>query len=177
MSKIDITSKEVPDLYQIKYREIGADDKSDWKYGIVDQYSDEANKCWGKRILLVEDAITPDIWRISLKDWEVVAIESDYPNEYDKFVDSSFKLAYRQSQEAAKEGTLPYRMIRMGVGDGYAFYVVTKENAKTCNIEWRGFSADRWVDRALGYGGVFPKKMIKNLVEGVSLFGSTKEYV
>jgi hypothetical protein len=50
------------------------------------------------------------------------------------------------------------------VGDGYAFYLVTKVNPRTCDVEWRGFSPDRWTDQVLGYGGRFPRERIEPLV-------------
>lgn len=164
MSKINIESKNVPDLYQVKCREKGT--TNPWCYGIVDQYSKEAKKTWKVNgNIIVEDAITSDRHQLSLKIWEIVPIEFGRPgaNEYDEFVNAQFDKTYNASLKVKKG--LVGKMIKMGVGDGHAFYVVTKETAKTATIDWRGFSMDRWVDRVLRWGGTFPKKMIANLVD------------
>jgi len=158
---------EIPDWYQLKYRI--KDTNENWRYGVLDRYSDEAKKAWKKnRYLIIEDAITPATYKINLTEFEVTPIEIDIgkgyeKNEYNKFVEKSHSEAEKISQKVKKG--LTGKMIRMGVGDGYAYYIIVNETPRTVKLEWRGFSADRWVDRMLGYGGNFSKKMIKNLVQ------------
>jgi hypothetical protein len=50
------------------------------------------------------------------------------------------------------------------VGDGYAYYVVRKVNKKTVDIEWRGYSLDRWVDFRFSIGGREKRDVIEALV-------------
>lgn len=58
------------------------------------------------------------------------------------------------------------QMFAVGVADGSAYYVVTKVNPKTCDVEWRGFCPDRWVDQVLGYGCRQPRQQIERLILG-----------
>jgi hypothetical protein len=164
--------KEIPDLYQVKYR--AREDAKEkwgymypeqrkWKFGIVDKYSKEAEKEWKKGNLIIEDAITGQRWAIQTSLFEIWDIPISFSaDEYHKFVEGEFQKALKTAKKA--KGMVG-KMLRMGVGDGYAFYIVTKETSKNATIEWRGFGGDRYVDQFLGGGGTFPKSRIVNLVD------------
>ena len=49
-----------------------------------------------------------------------------------------------------------HHQFSIGVADGSANYVVVKVNKKTCDVEWRGWCADRYYDHHFGSGGRFP---------------------
>lgn len=172
---IDTNSKNIPDLYQIKYRtkikgaffpDFPERDLSKWQFGIVDRYSKEAIKLWKKeKALIVEDAILPRDFIIGTSQFEIVDIPLTLRNygegEYQKFVDAEFKKAIKE-HNASK--SWKGKMFSIGVGDGYAYYVITKEGKGKATIEWRGFSADRYHDQVLSGGGSFAINQIKHLI-------------
>jgi hypothetical protein len=84
-----------------------------------------------------------------------------YVDEWHQYVDNEFEKARKNAPDEFGVGS----MLSLGVGDGQAWYVVTKVNKKTCQIEWRGFGYDRYVDQFLGYGGRFDVDRIKPLVQ------------
>jgi hypothetical protein len=159
----------IPSLYQIKYR---LNNNGKWRYGIVERFDEEAKKQWeARRLLLVSDAIIPIAYWVEYDNSEIVEVPSD---EFYNYLQNQHQKAIEKSD---KSNTLKNKMFSIGVGDGYAYYVVVKENKKTAKIEWRGFCPDRWCDAFLGYGGTFDKKRIANLVqatEGIrSLFSKS----
>jgi len=137
--------------YQVKFQFEG-----ETKYGIVKHdWNNEAPE----GALLIEDAVTPDRYIVA-DDENVVDIPHDVDdilnggNEVDKFVKAAFDKAYEASKELP-DGLVVGKLFSIGVGDGQAWYLVTKVNKKTCHIEWRGFCPDRWTDRHFGQGGKF----------------------
>ena len=149
--------KDMPDYYRVKYRLHGTDE---WRYGIQERYTDEAENLWKKKgNLIIEDAITPKRYEINPKQCEIVPLEFKFgeDDEYDNFTTAEFEQAQKTSNKAKG---LVGKLFDMPVADGMAWYVVTAETARTATVEWRGFCLDRWVDRTYGYGGKFPKKMI-----------------
>jgi hypothetical protein len=84
----------------------------------------------------------------------LVDIDLTKDNEYDRFVEAELKKAEAKSAECGGQ-LKPGAMFCSPRGDGCAFYVVTAVGARTCKIEWRGFSVDHWVDPMFGYGGSF----------------------
>lgn len=168
-------ANEIPDLYQVKYRRNGS---RKWRYGIVNRYSDDALKEWNnRRLLLVEDAVLPIAEWVDFDNSEIVEISLlSYPNEFDAYVEKELEKAQEKSDAATG---LKDKMFAVGVADGSAYYVVTKENKKTVKIEWRGFCPDRWTDHFFGYGGSFDKNRIASMIkrnEGLrELFSEGKE--
>ena len=139
--------------------------KGDLRFGIVEEWSDEAKKAKLAGELLIEDAVLPARYRVK-DDSNVVDIEMDMGHynhqtqqweggdEYSQYVHTEEKKAQDVS-DALPEGVHVGKMFQVGVGDGYAYYVVTKVMRTNCQVEWRGFSGDRYVDRMFGYGGTF----------------------
>jgi hypothetical protein len=83
-----------------------------------------------------------------------------FVDEYNQHIDNEFKKATENAPSTFGVGSL----FSTVVGDGRAFYVVTKVNKKTCEIEWRNYGADNYVDQILGYGGKFDIERIQPLV-------------
>lgn len=145
--------------------------KDETRYGIVEEYSKEAKEAKKNGQSIVEDAITPRRYVLESKDLIEVPFSPPIWNkeheeflcgEYDEYVASEFKKALKISNELDNIGI--GSLIMVPVADGWASYVVTKVNKKTCKIEWRGFSMDRWVDMMFGYGGTFDINLIEKIV-------------
>jgi len=75
-------------------------------------------------------------------------------NEYDKHVYDEIKKAEKLS-DSLPDGVHVGSLFQISVADGYAHYVVTKVNKKTCKVEWRGFGGDRYTDHHFEWGGTF----------------------
>jgi hypothetical protein len=156
---------DVPNLYRVKYRRGG----SNWKFGIVyySPWEEQDKKAWEEhKALWVEDAVIPKgEWVYYEKD-EIIPIEfghwdPDNPDEFDAYVQKEYEKAKEKADKA--EG-LVGKMFNVSVADGYATYVVVKENKKTVKVEWRGYNADRYTDAMMQSGGTFPKDRIEELV-------------
>jgi hypothetical protein len=159
--------KTMPDRYQVRFK-WGAETK----YGEVDSFSDEAKP--GE--LIINDATTAQRYRVK-DDNNVVDIPLDWSNrkynpktggmeggsEYDQHVDAEYKKAKNVSA-AAGPGVKVGKLFSTPVGDGCAFYIVTKVNKKTCKVEWRSFQGDRYIDRHFGYGATVPISQVETFI-------------
>jgi hypothetical protein len=163
------TKKNMPDYYMVKYSD--KNNPKNINYGIQDRFHKQAEKVWVKEnALLIEDAISGQIWKIHLELFNIKPIEfGDYDceagcsnDEYSRFINKVFKAAHKKSESL--KGFKVGKLIRLGVGDGLAFYEVTKVKGKNCRVEWRGFGGDRYFDQVLGGGGDFPKHVIERLI-------------
>ena len=154
--------------YQVKFKWNGKT-----LYGIVETYSDEAKAAAKKGNLIINDAVLPVYYEVK-DDKDVVDIDSEYPSEVDKYVDNALREAIDLSNSL--EGVKVGKLFSIGVGDGYAWYIITidfsqnwycinKVNRKTCVVEWRGFCADRWHDHHFQGGGTFPISEIERYVK------------
>jgi hypothetical protein len=158
----------VPDMYQLKWRfknQEGIDKKSKgWHYGIQVRFDKQADKLWkAKGWLTISDCLLPRTYMIDSKDTEIVEIErtdGKWHTELDSFVEAEHKKALEVSNKA--KGMVG-KVLRLGVGDGYAWYTVVKETGRKVKVEWRGFCPDRWTDQILGWGGTFDTSTIKPL--------------
>lgn len=74
-----------------------------------------------------------------------------WSDEYSQHVDAEFKKAQKLS-DGLPPGVHKGTLFSIGVADGYAWYVVTKVNKKTCDVEWRGFCPDHYRDHYFGLG-------------------------
>lgn len=136
----------IPELYQVKWFQ------GFWRYGIVERWSEESIRYYedeGK--VIVGDAITPAQHVISVDALVPIAMTYRPPDEYTEFVEEQYLIAKGRS-DSLPEGLHVGKLFRVPKGDGYAYYVVTKVNKKTVDVEWRGYSLDQWVDDRLGYG-------------------------
>lgn len=71
------------------------------------------------------------------------------------------------ASHALPKGLVVGKLFRLPVGDGYAYYQIEKINKTTVRVKWRpDLDPDEWMDRVLGDGGSFPKKIIEPIIEG-----------
>lgn len=152
------TNTPIPDLYQVKWF-VGF-----WRYGIVDRWSAESIQYYDdEQSVIVNDAITPARQVVKVADLVPLAATYEPKDEYTAFVEEAYQIAKGRS-DSLPEGLHPGKLFRVPKGDGYAWYVVTKVNKKTVDIEWRGHSLDRWVDDRFGYGGREKREIIEMFV-------------
>lgn len=74
-----------------------------------------------------------------------------WSDEYNQYIDAEFEKAQKIS-DSLPPGVQKGALFSIGVADGMAWYVVTKVNKKTCDVEWRGFCADHYRDHYFGLG-------------------------
>lgn len=148
----------IPDLYQVKWFQGG------WHYGIVDRWGDASIQYYEDgRQVIVNDAIKPTRCVVNVDALTDIPARFDPADEYTQYVEEQFQIAKGRS-DSLPEGLHPGKLFRVPKGDGYAWYVVTKVNKKTVDIEWRGYSLDRWVDDRFGYGGREKRETIEMFV-------------
>lgn len=138
----------IPDMYQVKWYHGGK-----WKYGIVDRFSPASVQYYndGQQVI-VDDAITTERYVLNVDALTDIPMTWNPKDEYTQYVEEQHLIAKNRS-DSLPEGLYPGKLFRVPRGDGYAWYVVTKVNKKTVDIEWRGYSLDRWVDDRFGFGG------------------------
>lgn len=143
------------------------------RYGIVRSFEDDAEAAAIRGNLVIDDAVLPQSYEV--KDDEKVVDIKPIWGHYDKVshrqVDCDEYTSYVQDQFAAAmelarqvEGVVVGAMFSIGVGDGKAFYVVTKLSRVNCTVEWRGFGGDRYVDHFFGWGRSINKKEVARYV-------------
>jgi hypothetical protein len=140
------------DHYQVKFT-LG--DKT--IYGVVED-ADDAERPAG--IVLVRDAILPKYYEVRETDLTDIPLSGD---EYVNFVDGERQKAWDASDKIV--GLAPGKVLSVPIGDGSAWYVITRVSRGKCHIEWRGFSFDRWTDRVFGWGGAFPKAALERFAD------------
>lgn len=154
-------------------------------YGEAEEYSPEAKEAAKKGMVIVSDAVLPkrymvakgDLTEIPFGNYEKLPTGGfGFNDELNQFVEAAFKKAQEISDSHPDDGVLRVGdLFSIGVADGSAWYVVTKVNKKTCDVEWRAFCPDRWTDHHFGYGGRFPVADVSRYVRGAKglakLFG------
>lgn len=144
------------------------------RYGVVlDNYSAQAKALAQEGKDLVIDAVLPVSYVVFDKDLVDIKFKLGHCDASGKFVGIDEYQAYIQDElakakavsEALPDGVHVGSLFWLDVGDGRAWYVVTKVNRRTCKVEWRGFCMDRWTDHHFGWGGVFPIEEIKRYVD------------
>ena len=126
--------------------------------------------------VLVDDAVLPTCYEVpeevlteipfEMGTYDPKTHEWEGQDEYHTYIKNEFKKA-RERSDALGDEFKPGKLFNTQVADGRAYYVVTKVNKKTCDIEWRGFCPDRWTDSVLGLGGRFPRERIEQLVRSM----------
>ena len=96
-----------------------------------------------------------------------------------KIFDINFKEAMDKSH-ALPDGLQVGKIIQKGVGDGYAYYEITKIFKKTVHLKWReDLSCDGYIDAVLVNGGPTPIQMVEGLVSmadgWLKMFGQSAE--
>lgn len=148
----------IPDLYQVKWFQ------GRWRYGVVDRWSPSSIQYYreGQQVI-VDDAVTTERYVVNVDALTPIAMSFNPPDEYAQHVNDAYLVAKGLSDNLP-DGVHPGKMFRVPAGDGYAFYVIRKVNKKTVDIDWRGFSLDRWVDFRFGPGGRENRELIERLV-------------
>ena len=163
--------EKMPDHYRIKYRQKGTTGR--WKYGLVYSFGEEAEANWKLGRIAIEDAVKPKGYRFYYKDLEIVDIPYGSPewdseagrmipgDEFDAYVQKEYDKAKAKSKRA--KGIVG-KMLSVGVADGSAYYVVTKDHGRTVTVEWRGFCLDRYTDSVLGWECTLDKRNIEDRI-------------
>ena len=145
------------------------------RYGIAED-SVQAERAIKKGFLIIEDAVLPK--RECVPEKAVTDIKfppDERTDEFDEYIDKEFEKARKTSNALKKPGV--GSMFKIGVADGYAHYVVTAVKDTRCQVQWRGFSPDRYIDHHFEYRGMFPWKAVKRYVQfeidDYKLFGGT----
>lgn len=148
--------------YQVKFVRDGVT-----FYGIADLYHADWKQYAVDGNVLVEEAVTGK--KYVVPDAELVDIEMsgfrETGDEYQRHVHTEFQRAHALSEANPADGKVRAGdMFAIGVGDGHAYYVVTKVHRKNCDVEWRGFGGDRYTDHHFGHGGRFPVADVKRYI-------------
>lgn len=169
-------------MYQVKFEHPQTGETA---YGIHSRYHPEAEKYKARGQAIVELALDGKLVVVPEESLTEIKIEiGRFNRESDQFEGGDefhqyIQEEHRKAQELSDslpEGVVKGKLFAVGVADGSAYYVVTKVNRKTVDIEWRGFCMDRWTDRGLGYGGRFQKDFIERYVgftDGMKRFRET----
>jgi hypothetical protein len=143
--------------YRVK---MTAHDTGEIVYGIVDRFHKRAESLFKTGRCIVEDAVLPTSYTVFISDLIEIPFGDDRnPDEFTKFVEEAEAKAKMTSDDLG-DVVAPGKLFTIGVGDGHAPYVITAVTPRTCKIEWRGFSPDRYSDQIFGFGGTFPKSIV-----------------
>lgn len=149
----------IPDLYQVKWWM-----NNRWYYGVVDRWGPESIRYYNEgQTVIIDDAITTARYVVNVDALTDIPMTYSPPDEYTQYVEEQYQIAKGRS-DALPAGMHVGKLFRVPAGDGYAFYVVTKVNKKTVDIEWRGYGLDRWVDFRFGAGGRESRELIERMV-------------
>jgi len=107
--------------------------------------------------LVIDDSITPDCFEMN-----PARVQEASFDDADKFIQTAHDNARKKAPKTFGVGSI----FNLPVADGRAYYIVTKINKTTCEIEWRGFGGgDRYTDNFLGCGGKYDINKIKSFVD------------
>jgi len=80
----------------------------------------------------------------------VYSFGSTDPNSLDNIMEKQENIIGELKELARANDTVLGRIIKFGMGDGYALYVITKVNKRTVEITWIKY-CDAWQDQRAGY--------------------------
>ena len=105
-----------------------------------------------KGTAVVEDAILPVVHHVPEHMLSDVPLDFDDNSPFNKHINDAYEEANKTSLSLGGKFGVG-AMFHVCVGDGKAFYVVTKVKGTKCDVEWRGYGGgDRYTDRWLGWG-------------------------
>ena len=90
--------------------------------------------------------------------------------DFIKMVEENMNRLEETDKKAKDAGQLVGRLIKHSYADGYAYYQVVKETARTCKVQVCSGIGDDWVLPAWGKSSVISKKTIKSLIERADEF-------
>lgn len=173
-------------MYQVKF----TDSQQGIRFGIVQPHHEQAEELEAKGQSVVEDILTGQLGIAKTNDLIEVPYGIGGFGNYDTATGINWggneindyltleQLAHEIRNLRNPEGIHKHSTFFIGVADGSAAYVVTKVKRVNCDVEWRGYCPDRWVDRMFGYGGSFRKKDVERVGGGNvidKLFGNTEQ--
>jgi hypothetical protein len=107
----------------------------------------------------------------------VYTFGSKDPNSLDNIMKRQEVLQDEIDSLAKDLGTLMGRQIKFPMGDGYAYYIITKVNKQTVEITWVKY-CDAWQDSRAGYQSLLDKAYAEQQVKGqdrlAELFGAKR---
>lgn len=120
-----------------------------WQFGLVDRCTPEAVRLAAQDKLIVQDAVTGVRFLTTLDQVAKVPYGRVYDSnagcfddELSQFVQKSFVESQRVDAALRQFGV--NAMVMYPMGDGQAFYVVTRCTKRFVWLSWRGFTPDRW---------------------------------
>lgn len=127
------------------------------RYGQFDKFHDDAIKHFEAGKIIVSDDILPELRLVAIKDvtpyqgWDTPDAKAARA-----WVEAAYAEAEKVHDALPDDGKVHKgHLFSIGVADGSAWYIVTKANKVTCDVEWRGFGCDRYYDHHFGGGGRF----------------------
>jgi hypothetical protein len=149
-------------MEKLHYR-VRFDHRGERRYGVVDNYSQDAKEVMADEKFLVNDAILPKSWVVKESDIIDVPFAKDHKeDEFDNYVTREMNKALEISKNI--NGCAVGKILRFSVADGYAFYIVVKLTKRLAHLEWRGFCLDRYTESVLGYEGTISRERCEILV-------------
>jgi hypothetical protein len=183
-TKRDLGKLKSLDHYQVKYEhsELGV------QYGIANIYGEAFQKYARRGQILVDHAVFPTM--AVVPESQLTDLETDYSSrgkavvgfmyglgEYHDYVTLQHVVHQIRHDQLPSDKVTAGHLFSVGVGDGAAYYCVTRAGKTTCRVEWRGFCLDRWFARPWGFGGKFRTQDVAAMIGlGVTrLFGRKPE--
>lgn len=148
--------------FEVSYK----DKDGNTRYARIEKFEDDFEEHFNAGCYLVSDNILPKMLSLPIDDCTPHEINySDWQNDpMEKWVRADQEAAKALAAKNPSDRLCKNDLFSLPVADGAAHYVVTKVNKKTVDIEWRGWCADRYTDRILGWGGRFRREDIERLV-------------
>jgi hypothetical protein len=183
-TKRDVGKLKSRDHYQVKYEAA----KLGIQYGIANMYGEEFEKYAKRGQVLVDHAVFPTM--AVLPEAQLTDLKMDYRGptksaggfmnglgEYHDYVTLQHVIHQIRHDRLPSDQVAAGHLFAVGVGDGAAYYCVTKAGQTSCQIEWRGFCLDRWFARPWGFGGKFRTQDVAAMIGlGVTrIFGPKPE--
>jgi len=132
--------------YMVKWASIGEFSHKGYEYGTVAFNQDEYDLKPGE--LAITHDIMPHI--VTIQESRLIDVDS---KEYYAVSNEMYKQAVKESLRLPEGVLCKGKMFNVHVADGYATYIITRANKKTCHVEWRGYgNPDGYTDNILGYG-------------------------
>jgi len=136
-------------MYQVKFTNPKT---KETVYGVVRSYFGNEKRP-PKGMAKVDDSLYPRCYLVPESELTEVVNPHDWRNcEIQKFIDADFMKAKKHADSLPANKIVAGKIFDIGVADGCAWYIITKVNKKTCNVEWRGWGGgDRYTDHYFGW--------------------------
>ncbi len=130
--------------YEVRYERNG-----EVRYGVVEDYTDEAEKAIKQGKYLVSDCILPGGFILPQAACTPIKWDDKGKEAWEK---ASYEAAMEQCNSLPDNHLCVGHIFSIGVADGAATYLVTKVTKKWATVEWRGWhNGDRYTDHYFGW--------------------------